>query len=66
MDTADIFRSAKLFINQHGDLAAGKAVERAAELAVGGDEKGAAVWLSISNAIIWLSTDRPVHGETPQ
>ena len=66
MDTLDVFRSAKLFINQHGDLAAGKAVERAAELAVAGDEKGAAIWLAISNAIIWLENDSPVHGETRQ
>ena len=66
MDTVDLFRAAKLCIDQHGSTAVSKAVERAAELAVAGDEKGAAVWLGISNAIIWLTNERPVHGETRQ
>lgn len=66
MDTLDVYRAAKIFISEHGKLALNKAVERAAQLRVAGDIEGADVWLSISNAILWLQEERPVHEETRQ
>ncbi len=49
----DIYRSAKLLINQHGEDAARRATRRAATLLEGGDMEGRRVWLSILEAI-WL------------
>ena len=50
----DIFRTAKLMIDQHG---AGAWIECAAKhraLLADGDEGGAAVWLRVANAIATL------------
>jgi len=47
----DIFRAAKLLIDQHGDDAAIRAAERADELQDEGDLGGVAVWRRILEAI---------------
>ena len=47
----DIFRAAKLLIDQHGDDAAIRAAERADELQDEGDLGGVAVWRRILGAI---------------
>ncbi len=41
----DIWRSAKLFIDQHGADAPIRVAQRADELVVAGDIEGRAVWL---------------------
>ncbi len=54
----DIFRAAKLLIDQHGDDAAIRAAQRADELLDGGDMDGATVWRRISEAIDELTRGR--------
>lgn len=66
MDTLDIFRSAKLLMKEHSSGALNEALRRAADLRVKGDTAGSDVWLSISNAILWLQTDRPSRDESIQ
>ena len=51
MDQADIWRSAKLYIDQYGLLAEFRAGERAAECNAAGDEEGTRVWQAIFKAI---------------
>ncbi len=47
----DIWRSAKLFIDQHGADAPIRVAQRADELVVAGDIEGRAVWLRIVAAV---------------
>jgi hypothetical protein len=47
----DIYRAAKLLIDQHGQDATIRAAERADELLEGGDTEGAAIWRAIAAAI---------------
>ena len=47
----DIFRAAKLVIDQHGKDAPLRAAERADELQEDGDIEGAGVWVRILKAI---------------
>jgi hypothetical protein len=54
----DIFRAAKLLIDQHGDDAPIRAAQRADELADEGDLDGAAVWRQILEAIGELTRGR--------
>ncbi len=58
----DIFRSAKLLINQHGQDALIEAVLKADELLDAGDVAGRAVWLRIRKAVLELL--KPGDGET--
>ena len=51
IDDPDIFRAAKLLIDQHVNDAAIRAAQRADELLNGGDMEGAAVWRQILEAI---------------
>ncbi len=55
----DIYRSAKLLIDQHGDEAQIHAAMRADELLDKGDLDGQAVWLCILKAIEELLNTRP-------
>ena len=55
----DIYRSAKLLIDQHGEEAARHAAKRADALLEGGDMEGRRVWLSIREAIKELQRTRP-------
>jgi hypothetical protein len=52
----DILRSAKLWLDRHGDAAVKEARRRAAELQVAGERDGADIWLRIIVAIQALTT----------
>ena len=54
----DIFRAAKLVIDQHGKDAPLRAAERADELQEDGDIEGAGVWVRILKAIEELGRGR--------
>ena len=58
IDDPDIFRAAKLLIDQHCGAAPIRAVERAEELADKGDLHGVAVWRRILEAIEELQRGR--------
>ena len=66
MTPADIWRSAKLYIDQYGLLAEFRAGERAAELKAAGDQAGVAVWVAIFNAIEELRRTEIRPGEKVQ
>lgn len=56
----DIFASANLMIQHHGDQARAVALSRADDFKKRGDEQGAAIWLQIADAIEKLAiTARP-------
>ena len=54
----DIFRAAKMLIDQHGEDAPIRAAQRADELADEGDLDGVAVWRQILEAIDELERGR--------
>jgi len=54
----DIYRAAKLLIDQHGQDAPIRAAERADQLLEEGDTEGAAIWRSILAAIEELQRGR--------
>jgi hypothetical protein len=58
IDDPDIFRAAKLLIDQHGNDAAIRAAQRAGELLADGDMEGRAVWRRILEAIEELQRGR--------
>jgi hypothetical protein len=58
IDDPDIFRAAKLLIDQHGADAPIRAAQRADELLEGGDMDGAVVWRRIIDAIEELQRGR--------
>jgi hypothetical protein len=58
IDDPDIFRAAKLLIDQHVNDAAIRAAQRADGLLNGGDMDGAAVWRQILEAIEELTRGR--------
>ncbi len=58
-DDLDIYRSARLLIDQHGDEAAIRAAERADVMLDAGDLDGVAVWRRILDAIKQLQGDAP-------
>ena len=60
----DLWRSAKLLIDQHGDEAAIHAAMRADELLDAGDLDGAAVWRRIIRAIEELQRKEPRQAES--
>ena len=51
IDDPDIYRAAKLMIDQHGDEASRRAQRRANDLARTGDSDGVAIWGQIVKAI---------------
>ena len=58
IDDPDIFRAAKLLIDQHGEDAALRAAQRADELLEEGDLDGSAVWGRILAAVEELRRGR--------
>ena len=52
----DVWRSAKLYIQLHGERAKAEAAIRSNELRETGDIEGATVWACVTNAIIELQT----------
>ncbi len=59
----DIYRSAKLLIDQHGEDAARHAAKRVVTLLEAGDMEGCRVWLNILDAIKELQRMRPRRDE---
>ena len=53
----DIYRTAKLVIQLHGEGSVGFAAKRATELKSKSDEEGWSVWCRIEQAIIELKTN---------
>ncbi len=59
----DIYRSARLLIDQHGEDAPIFAAMQADKLAEAGDRKGRAVWLRVIRTIEELQRTRPRRDE---
>jgi hypothetical protein len=59
----DIWRAAKLLVDQHGADAPIKAAQRADKLLAAGDMKGRAVLLGILKAVEELVRRKPKEGE---
>lgn len=59
----DIWRSAKLLLDRHGEEAPGQARVRAMSLRQDGDEQGAAVWQRIHEAVVELQRTLRAPGE---
>ena len=55
----DIWRAAKLLVDQHGADAPIRAAQRADELLAAGDMAGRAVWLRILEAVKELMATKP-------
>lgn len=58
-DEKDIYRSAKLLLNQHQQLAESFALQKMEEFMNQGDVKSASVWLAIAQAITKLDQSKP-------
>ena len=63
VDDIDIYRSAKLLIDKHGDEAALIAIKRATKMLDAGDVDGYAVWKRIVDAIDDMQRETPRAGE---
>ncbi len=63
VDEIDIYRAARLLIDQHGEVAATHAAKRADALLEDGDMEGSRVWLSIREAIEELLRTQPRRDE---
>ncbi len=61
----DIYRSAKLLIDQHGEDAAIFAAQRADKCLESGDLDGKAVWMRVIRAIKELLNQQPPSSDTP-
>jgi len=59
MDPIDIYRAAKLYIDQHGDQAALQAAMQADALLEAGDLEGSATWRKIIKAIEVMQATEP-------
>ena len=63
MDDLDIWRSARLLLDQHGPLAIERACDRIHELCAVGDMEGCAVWSRVVAAINELERQDRHAGE---
>ena len=61
----DIYRSAKLLIDQHGEDAPVFAAMRSDRCLEGGDLDGKAVWIRVIGAIKELLNQQPPGSDTP-
>ncbi len=64
-DDLDIYRSAKLLIDQHGEDAPIFAAMHADKCLEGGDLDGKAVWMGVIRAIKELLNQQPPSSDTP-
>jgi hypothetical protein len=55
----DIWRAAQLMIKRHGEKALDESAARADELALAGDDDGAATWRRIMGAVTQLANETP-------
>lgn len=53
----DIYASAKIFLEQHGDEALSKATEMIGSFEAKGDVEGRECWNQIAGVIKWMSED---------
>ena len=58
-DDIDIYRAAKLYINQHGDQAALQAAMRSDAFLAAGDIEGSRMWRKITQAIEVMQATEP-------
>ena len=65
MDEIDIWRSAKLYVDQHGDTAAIHAAMRADAMLDEGDLDGQRVWKAIVRAIEDVQRGERTEGDRP-
>ena len=63
VDDLDIYRSAKLIIDQHGEDAVLEAAMRADKLLAAGDMDGKRAWVRIMKAVEELQRTEPTPGE---
>jgi hypothetical protein len=63
VDDIEIYRAANILVRQHGAEAISKAAERAAELAIAGDQQGALVFKRIVEAVRELQRRQRREGE---
>ena len=63
VDDIDVFRSAAMLINQHGEEAPIHAAMKADDMLERGDMDGRAVWLRIVDAIRDMQRQTPRPGE---
>ncbi len=61
----DIYRSARLLIDQHGEDAAIFAAQKADKCLESGDLDGKAVWMGVIRAIKELLDQQPPSSDTP-
>jgi hypothetical protein len=54
MQDIDIYRTAKIMIDQHGDKALLEVVYKCDHLRAKNDQEGIAVWMRIADAIHWM------------
>ncbi len=64
-DEIDIYRSAKLLIDQHGEDAPIFAAQQADRCLEAGDLDGKAVWMRVIGAIKELLVQQPPSSDTP-
>jgi len=62
MDEIDLWRSAALMVQQHGEDAAIQAAIRSDALLDQGDVEGSRVWRKIVGIINWLDVEKPDSG----
>lgn len=59
----DIYRSAQVLIDQHGDEALLQAMFKEHEFLEGGDNEAAAIWKRVCAAIIFLTDTENITGQ---
>lgn len=62
----DIYRTAKIFIDQHGDAALMQAMNRIESYRAHNNQNGMHVWERIANAIEWMQMPPNLTGDTMQ
>lgn len=54
VEEIDIYRTAKIYVEQYGDMALHEAIKRIEKYYSIGNESGMAVWDKIADAIHWM------------
>lgn len=58
MQDIDIYRVAKMMIDQHGDRALLEVLQKVDQLTAKNDKAGVAIWHKISDAIHWMQNEK--------
>lgn len=64
MDDIDLWRAAKLLVDEHGTNASGFAAEWAIHFHEAGDIEAEEVWVRIMTRVLELQRKKPADGET--